>query len=40
MIAAKNSKSGALLAIGLVVAASTAWAEDYDAKLVIREDKF
>jgi len=40
MIAAKNSKSGALLAIGLVVAASTAWAEDYDAKLVIRDHKF
>ena len=40
MIAAKNSKSGALLAIGLVVAASTAWAEDYDAKLMIRDHKF
>jgi len=40
MIAAKNSKSGALLAIGLVLAGSTAWAEDYDAKLVIRDHKF
>jgi plastocyanin len=40
MIAAKNSISGALLAIGLVLAASTAWAEDYNAKLVIRDHKF
>jgi plastocyanin len=40
MIAAKNSISGALLAIGLVLAAGTAWAEDYDAKLVIRDHKF
>jgi len=40
MIAAKNSISGALLAIGLAVAASTACAEDYDAKLVIRDHKF
>jgi plastocyanin len=40
MIAAKNSISGALLALGLMLAASTAWAEDYDAKLVIRDHKF
>ena len=40
MISAKNSISGAILAIGLMLAASTAGAVDYDAKLVIRDHKF
>jgi plastocyanin len=40
MITAKNSISSAILAIGLMLAASTAWGVDYDAKLVIRDHKF
>ena len=40
MIAAKNSISGAILAISLMLAANFAWAEGYDAKLVIRDHKF
>ncbi len=40
MIAAKNSISGTVLAIVLMVTAGTAWAEDYDARLVIRDHKF
>jgi plastocyanin len=40
MITAKNSISVAILALGLMLAASTAWAVDYDAKLVIRDHKF
>ncbi|HET7065954.1 MAG TPA: cupredoxin domain-containing protein [Rudaea sp.] len=40
MIAAKNSISGAILGAGLMLAAGTVCAEDYDAKLVIRDHKF
>ena len=40
MIATKKSVSAALLAIGLTLAAGWAWAEDVDAKLVIRDHKF
>ena len=39
MIVAKNPTSGLILAIG-VLAAGAAWAEGYDAKLVIRDHKF
>ena len=40
MIAAKNSISGAILGAGLMLFAGTVCAEDYDAKLVIRDHKF
>ncbi len=40
MIADKNSISGAVVAICLMLASGTAGAEDYDAKLVIRDHKF
>lgn len=40
MIVAKNSTSGGILAIGMLLAANLAWAADYDAKLVIRDHKF
>jgi plastocyanin len=40
MIAAKNSVSGATLAIGLILAAGCVSAADFDAKLVIRDHKF
>jgi plastocyanin len=40
MIAAKNSIFGAALAIGLLLMASAARSEDFDAKLVIRDHKF
>ena len=40
MIVAKNSMPRLILAIAGMVAAGAAWAEDYDAKLVIRDHKF
>ena len=40
MMAAWKSTSRAMLAIGLMLAASIACAADYDAKLVIRDHKF
>ena len=40
MIVAKNPSSGLILAIGIMIATGGAQAEDYDAKLVIRDHKF
>ena len=40
MIATKKSVSAALLTIGLTLAAGSAWAEDVEAKLIIRDHKF
>jgi len=40
MIAARNSICGATLAIGVMFAAGSVLAADFDAKLVIRDHKF
>jgi plastocyanin len=40
MIVARKSTSRAIVAFALLLAAGSAWAEDFDAKLVIRDHKF
>ncbi|HSE11143.1 MAG TPA: cupredoxin domain-containing protein [Rudaea sp.] len=40
MITTRKSISSAVLAVALLIAAGSAGAEDYDAKIVIRDHKF